>query len=153
MAVQKEEARYALNFAKSVLGEKHWLLRHVANDWLASCWVFLYGGLLSTLLCYLALFFQTENDRQLYVWITSFVNSSMFLIGSAYFVAGSYPRDETWEMLELNDMDEAESGEAEKKRRSIDRDIDVDVDVDVDINRKYLDDEVRNPIMHNGSNE
>ncbi len=93
-----------------MLGENHWILRHVTNDWLASCWVFFYGGLLSTVLCYLALFFQTENDRQLYVWITGFINSAMFLIGSAYFVAGSYPRDETWEMLELQDMDMDEKG-------------------------------------------
>ncbi len=106
ISVQKEEARYVLNFAKSYLGENHWILRHVANDWLASCWVFFWGGLLSTVLCYLALFFQTANDRQLYVWVTSFVNSAMFLIGSAYFVAGSYPRDETLEMLELDDLKE-----------------------------------------------
>jgi len=32
-----------------------------------------------------------ENDRQVFVFLTGFVDSFLFLMGSAYFCAGSYP--------------------------------------------------------------
>jgi len=63
--------------------------RHLANDWLASSWFFFWNSLLMTLgsLVYL---FGARNDRQVFVWSASLIDSAMFAIGSAYFCAGSY---------------------------------------------------------------
>jgi hypothetical protein len=35
--------------------------------------------------------FMTNNDRQLFVFATSFIDSFLFLVGCLYFTAGSYP--------------------------------------------------------------
>ena len=34
------------------------------------------------------LLFTAENDRQIFVWLTSVIDAFLFLVGSAYYVAG-----------------------------------------------------------------
>jgi hypothetical protein len=79
------------------LGENHWSLRHVVTDWLAMTWFFFF----STLMWFLgSLFFlcSSRNERQFYIWSTSFIDAFVFLVGSAYFIAGSYPNLDAIEM-------------------------------------------------------
>ena len=40
------------------------------------------------------LLLSADNDRQLFVWLSSFVDALFFLIGCMYYVAGSYPPHE-----------------------------------------------------------
>ena len=73
---------------EELFGKESWLCRHVATDWLASVWFFLIGALICMFGTFI-LILESENDRQLFVWITSYFDFLMFAIGSAYLVAGT----------------------------------------------------------------
>ena len=83
------QINYCHKFVKSIFGDTSSLLKHVESDWLASCWVMFWGTFFTTLGTY-ALLLTALNDRQLFVFLTGFFNTLAFLIGSAYYVAGSY---------------------------------------------------------------
>lgn len=87
---EKDRRPYIRTFFQLFLWKDASILKHVANDWLAACWFFF--------LCSLAWFggsigylFISKNDRQDLIYASSLIDSMLFLIGSAYFVAGSYP--------------------------------------------------------------
>ena len=66
---------------------------HLANDWLAGCWLLLWITLVLTAGC-LALLVQAlgQHDALLiFIYATSFSENVFFSLGCAYFVAGSYP--------------------------------------------------------------
>jgi len=82
--------RYVAPLFETLFGRDSWVIKHVANDWLATCWFFFWSSVFATVACWIALM-AAENDRQLYVWITSLLDTALFTVGSAYFCAGSYP--------------------------------------------------------------
>jgi len=86
----EQETHVILPLAKRIFGHKSWILTHVQTDWLAACWFFLFSSIWFSFGSYLFLFSE-ENDRQLYIWVTTCLNSVFYLMGSIYFVAGSYP--------------------------------------------------------------
>jgi hypothetical protein len=88
----EHETHIILPRVKMLVGERHWILTHVQTDWLAACWFFLFANACLTLGSYLFIFSE-QNDRQMYVWTATCLDSFLFLIGSIYFVAGSYPPD------------------------------------------------------------
>ena len=65
-------------------------IKHVANDWLAACWIFFWSALL-WLVGSFAFLFTSANDMEIFVYGTSLADACFFTLGSAYFVAGSYP--------------------------------------------------------------
>ena len=65
-------------------------IKHVANDWLAACWIFFWSASL-WLVGSFAFLFTSANDMEFFVYGTSLVDACFFTLGSAYFVAGSYP--------------------------------------------------------------
>ena len=65
-------------------------IRHVANDWLAACWIFFWSASL-WLVGSFAFLFTSANDMEIFVYGTSLADACFFTLGSAYFVAGSYP--------------------------------------------------------------
>lgn len=80
----------------SAFCSKLWLTKHFANDWLAGTWIIFWGTMLAFFVC-LALLLEAAAEGDgltIFVMGTGFVENAIFLIGSAYFVAGSYP-DET----------------------------------------------------------
>jgi len=70
-----------------------WIARHFANDWLAGCWFILWGTVVTTFLCLIFFLIAAgeADSLDLFVYGTALVDNTIFLIGSAYFVAGSYP--------------------------------------------------------------
>ena len=54
------------------------------------------------------LIIASENDRQYYMWLTSFIDALLFTIGSAYFVAASYPPAENTHLIDHDLLDEIE---------------------------------------------
>jgi len=76
-----------------LFGPQIWVVRHLANDWLASTWLILWANLLVTMASFLILLVAIGigNASQTFVWFSGTVCSFLFLVGSYYFVAGSYP--------------------------------------------------------------
>lgn len=72
------------------------LNKHLCNDWLAGMWVFFWGTfvLLAGNIFMLAYTMQNggQNHLEIFDWATSSIDALLFLIGSAYFCAGSYPQ-------------------------------------------------------------
>lgn len=71
-----------------------WALKHLANDWLAGTWFLFWANACFTFGAFVLLlgsFALGSNPEQVFLWLSSFASSGLFLIGSAYFVAGSYP--------------------------------------------------------------
>ena len=75
--------------------------KHLSNDWLASCWILLIGNLISCiallLLTLKALFLW--RSLPLFIYGSTLIESLLFLVGSAYFVSGSYPPTSATEEL------------------------------------------------------
>ncbi len=83
-------------FFTSIFGEREWIRIHCSNDWLAAMWIFLYVTLFmmigSLIMAVISLHALDKNQLEVYDWWSSTVDCLMFLIGSAYMCAGSYPQ-------------------------------------------------------------
>ena len=79
--------------------------RHLNNDWLAGTWFVFWGTLLATVVCIglLILSLMEGNPLQLFNYSTGLIETLCFLIGSTYFVCGSY--DDIDIVNELNDTE------------------------------------------------
>lgn len=95
-----EEIRQSVvipQISKMLCGEKCWIQKHLANDWLAGTWIFFYGTLVVCIgAIYLLIFTMRTNENnylEIFDWATTTIDSIIFLIGSAYFCAGSYPQE------------------------------------------------------------
>ena len=71
--------------------------RHLSNDWLAGTWFFFWATLLMLggsvfMLVYTLNDEGGKNHLEIFDWATSTIDSVIFLVGSAYFCAGSYPQ-------------------------------------------------------------
>lgn len=89
-----EVRQQIIPFCVSVIcGEKSCLMKHLSNDWLAAMWIFFFGTLLMCIGSVAMLYFTypTGNHLEIFDWGSSTIDSIIFLIGSAYFCAGSYP--------------------------------------------------------------
>ena len=84
---------YILPLYTRWFGFSIWAIKHLANDWLAGTWFFLWANLFLTIGSFLALFVALYEGvpEQIFIWLSSATNSFLFLIGSGYFVSGSYP--------------------------------------------------------------
>jgi hypothetical protein len=53
-------------------GARMWMVQHLANDWLAGTWFFLWANLLFTVGSFLFLFTAcyTDNAKQIFVWFS-----------------------------------------------------------------------------------
>jgi hypothetical protein len=71
---------------------KRFLERHLANDWLTGTWIILIGTILAVIGSFMALvyYLAVYNSLLVYIFATGLVYNIAFMIGSAYFVAGSY---------------------------------------------------------------
>ena len=67
-----------------------WVVKHLANDWLAGTWFFLWINIIMTfgsgILLIMAL--AVNSAQQIFIWLSGFTASFMFLVGSYYFVSG-----------------------------------------------------------------
>jgi len=84
---------YILPLYTRWFGFSIWAIKHLANDWLAGTWFFLWANFFLTIGSFLALFVALYEGipEQIFIWLSSATNSFLFLIGSLYFVSGSYP--------------------------------------------------------------
>lgn len=100
---KKTDTQIVLKWTSRVFGEKSFLLPHCQTDWLASTWFMLIATLFWFFGSWLMLF-TTQNDRQLFVYSTSFVDSLLFLIGCCYYTAGSYPPHATHSTMDHDSL-------------------------------------------------
>ena len=84
---------YILPLYTRWFGFSIWAIKHLANDWLAGTWFFLWANFFLTLGSFIFLFYALYEGipEQIFIWLSSATNSFLFLIGSLYFVSGSYP--------------------------------------------------------------
>ena len=89
----KKRKNYVLPLALKIFGARIWVVKHLQNDWLAGTWFLLWANVFFTIFSFILLFSacETGNPEQIFLWLSSAVNSFFFLIGSLYFVSGSYP--------------------------------------------------------------
>ena len=89
----KKRKNYVLPLALKMFGARIWVVKHLQNDWLAGTWFLLWAIVFFTIFSFILLFSacETGNPEQIFLWLSSAVNSFFFLIGSLYFVSGSYP--------------------------------------------------------------
>lgn len=73
-------------------GERLSRLRHLENDWIASCWVLLLGSVIFTLgFLFMLIVTARRHDRLMtLIYLLDLIDWIMFTVGCAYFVAGSY---------------------------------------------------------------
>ncbi len=90
------------SFLKKIFGRDSSLLKHLKTDWLVSCWFFLFAAVVSTVGSYMFLMFA-ENERQFYLYLCSLIDSLIFIIGGAYYVAGSYPNETGHRAVNIDD--------------------------------------------------
>lgn len=78
---------------KACLLSEKWMALHLANDWLAGCWVILFSTVALTIGCFvlLVLAIQDRHSLPIFIYGTAFTENVLFSIGAAYFVSGSYP--------------------------------------------------------------
>lgn len=90
----KKQENYLLPIFLRMFGARMWIVKHLANDWLAATWLILCVNTIFTFLSFLlmlvAMAIQTSSE-QIFVWTSGFINSLLFEIGSIYYVSGSYP--------------------------------------------------------------
>ena len=92
-----KNVQFAPQLSRALFGEESWIHKHLSNDWLASTWIFFYATLLMQLgsLGMLVLMILDGGTKlEIFDWAASTIDAFFFLMGSAYFVAGSYPRYE-----------------------------------------------------------
>jgi len=84
---------YLLPLCMRMCGAYRFIVVHLANDWLAGTWFFLWANLIGCLGA-LGLLFEAcakKDQEQIFIAFSSAVEGFLFLIGSLYFVSGSYP--------------------------------------------------------------
>jgi hypothetical protein len=76
-----------------LLGPQLWIVKHLANDWLAGTWFFLWANAIVAFASMVILFisFGLGDSSQIFIWLSGTASAGLFLVGSAYFVSGSYP--------------------------------------------------------------
>ena len=85
---------YILRFVLCCCGKRSSLATHLSSDWLAACWFFFWSSAFWFVGSWLLLF-TAANDRQIFAWISSAIEAFVYTVGSAYYVAGSYPPEES----------------------------------------------------------
>ncbi len=65
---------------------------HIINDWLAGAWIIFFGTLISFVASVFFLFYFVDKHSNLsiFIYASAFFQNLFFLLGSAYFVSGSY---------------------------------------------------------------
>ena len=91
-----ELAARSLPYVLWCLGDRDWVRVHLGNDWLLSVWVIYWVTLLACILSFLKFVqdWYIGYAPGLFIWGTGFADAVWFLIGSMYFVAGSYPEED-----------------------------------------------------------
>ena len=92
----KPNSRYILPVALCSLQcccSEPFLKKHLANDWLAGCWIFFWGTLLATGACLVltAEALSNKDSLLIFIYATAVIENLFFLVGAAYWVSGSYP--------------------------------------------------------------
>jgi len=82
-----------LPFCLRYCGANMWVVKHLANDWLAATWFFLVANIIGCFISFVLLFAAcgSGNQETIFIWLSGSVEAMLFLVGSLYFVAGSYP--------------------------------------------------------------
>lgn len=87
----RKAENFLLPYCIAVFGSRMWIIKHLANDWLAGTWFFLWASGVFTFASFILMitaFAKSAGPQQNFVWISGFLDSLTFLIGSLYFVAG-----------------------------------------------------------------
>lgn len=96
-------SHFLLPHFRRIFGEGHWILYHVQTDWLASTWIAFWSIVLFALGSYFLMIAST-NLRQFYLWFTTFIDMMLFVVGSAYYCAASYPADVRFDHIDHDDV-------------------------------------------------
>lgn len=85
-------------FLQKIFGTQIFFVKHFQNDWLASQWIFYVINIVIffTSLIIFIMSLLTKDIHQIFIWLCGTSCSLLFLIGSMYFIAGSYPNSKTF---------------------------------------------------------
>lgn len=86
----KVHKNYVLPMMIRVFGPQLWIVKHLANDWLAGTWFFLWANAIAAFASIIILFisFALGDAAQIFIWLSGTISAALFLVGSAYFVSG-----------------------------------------------------------------
>ena len=148
-------AHYVLPIVERIFGEKSWICKHCKTDWLVSCWLMYYSTFLWMFGSYIELF-HADNDRQVFVWVTSFFNALLYLIGCAYYVSGSYTTEHEHEEFDQFAQDINDDGTmlayfenlGKKRKQRKPKVINTTVNVIHDALNTNIDDDNNNKILN-----
>lgn len=90
---EKKRVDYVLPIMMKIFGPHMWVVKHLANDWLAGTWIFLVGNVILAFGTFILMLIAIGigNEAQIFIYTGGFLCSALFCIGSLYFVSGSYP--------------------------------------------------------------
>lgn len=90
---EKQHENYVLPVCLRIFGAQMWVVKHLANDWLAGTWFFFWANFIFTVGTFALLLDAVSkgNPKDIFIWLSSASNSTLFMVGSFYFVSGSYP--------------------------------------------------------------
>jgi hypothetical protein len=86
-----------LSWLKCCCGRRRFLMKHAASDWLVGCWLMFWSSVVGTVgLFFFTVFYLYKGASSVanFANLCTFFDSIMFLVGAAYFVAGSYPPED-----------------------------------------------------------
>jgi hypothetical protein len=149
---EKKHENYVLPIMLRIFGAQTWVVKHIANDWLAGTWFFFWANFLFTMGAFFLLIDACArgNPKEIFVWLSSASNSFLFMVGSFYYVAGSYPHASQFYYVHQNMNDKEKSIKRKlKKQRSMERKglVRVKKRVRKDIEVGLGDDDAMNPLL------
>ena len=86
-----------LSWLKCCCGRRRFLMKHAASDWLVGCWLMFWSSVVGTVgLFFFTVYYLYKGASSVanFANLCTFFDSIMFLVGAAYFVAGSYPPED-----------------------------------------------------------
>jgi hypothetical protein len=82
---EKKHDNYILPFMLRVFGAQMWIVKHLANDWLAGTWFFFWANAIFTFGAFILLFSSLVrgNAEEIFVWLSRYACLDIPLVTSA----------------------------------------------------------------------
>ena len=107
-----EESQICPQYMAYCFGRDAPIVYHVQNNWIAGCWLFYWGSVIGAVAAAIIFVMKcyARNYFEMYSFFVTFVDSLIFAVGSAYYVAGGYPMNNKAIDEALSDAEDKQEG-------------------------------------------
>ena len=79
---EKKHENYVLPFCLRVFGAQMWVVKHLANDWLAGTWFFFWANLVFTIgaMGLLIDACSRGNPKEIFIWLSRYITDRSLLL-------------------------------------------------------------------------